>query len=499
MPINQPNAQNTMHSHTPRTQSAGKRHLFLPVILLLLCILIISAGLVLYTQQQQKLAPKRYDLERISQASYNGVFFSMYPLTGYNEEDFATFRGVDTILSSYSIPKWEVLSEYIDAVFVTDNNVTNIYLGLEPSVLWETCDANDEEWNRQLESYFIPYLTEYPMITFEILLPYPDMSYWTSMTVDEMHATLDIYGNLVEALDSYSNVTIYFVGGEHWLIANPGNYNDALDVNPVIAQKLMLLTFCDHQFQITPTNADTLFDNLSALVTYECTVPSVYPDLSEWQLVFFGDSIIGNYKGSFSVPGVVTGLSGASTYNYAIGGTQAADMPDYDNSFPDMVQQFIARELSSTRDDTEFPYETLETSEQKLCFVIHYGLNDYFNGGLIHNPDNPNDAETFSGALRTGVAYLQETYPDATILLMTPPFCTYFSNGMDKNSDMGGILTDYVAAVEQVALEQNVICMNNYTGLGITEATSHIYLTDGCHLNETGRFLLGTQIIAALE
>ena len=134
-----------------------------------------------------------------------------------------------------------------------------------------------------------------------------------------------------------------------------------------------------------------------------------------------------------------------------------------------------------------------------MCFLVHYGLNDYFNGVAVENANDLYDVETYSGALRGSVQSLKEKYPDALIILMTPPFCCAFSNGMDRNSEVGGVLTEYVAAVEKVAKEQDVLCMNNYIGLGITEENSEVYLADGVHLNETGRFILGQQIVWVLQ
>ena len=132
------------------------------------------------------------------------------------------------------------------------------------------------------------------------------------------------------------------------------------------------------------------------------------------------------------------------------------------------------------------------------CIVCGNGTNDYFTGQPVSNPDNPYDPYTFSGALRTGIQNLQSTYPDATILLLTPPFSSYFTNGTELNSDVGDVLTEYVDAVVQVATDMHVDCINNYTGLAINEDNHTEYLSDGVHLNETGRFIAATHIIEFL-
>ncbi|MBD9158852.1 MAG: hypothetical protein EGQ16_03300, partial [Clostridiales bacterium] len=72
------------------------------------------------------------------------------------------------------------------------------------------------------------------------------------------------------------------------------HYNDA------VAQKLIMFTFCDGAMVITPGNADTLESMLNDMVAEEKEASTVYPDLSDLSVVFFGDSVIGNYTGSFS-------------------------------------------------------------------------------------------------------------------------------------------------------------------------------------------------------
>ncbi|MBQ2802376.1 MAG: hypothetical protein IJF07_00565 [Lachnospiraceae bacterium] len=436
----------------------------------------------------------KQDLIAIQEGSFNSVFFSMFPITGYQAEDFRTYRGVDPILSTGIPTNLTDLSTYLNTAFASGNTITNIYLGLDPYAIWQSCDRKSAQWTKDLETRLLPYFANYPDISFEIMLPSPSLEYWLSLKEDKTIEMLATYRTLITSLSSYPNVSTYFTGAEYWLIANPDSYLAAYDINSVVARKLMLFTFCDKQYQISNDNADELLGRLSDLLASERQNPTSYPDLSHWQLVFFGDSIIGNYSGSFSIPGVVSGLSKASTYNYAIGGTHASDIPDYDKAFLDRVKQFSAGTLKVTHGEENFA----PTDDQRLCFVVHYGLNDYFSGLPVENKEFPNDETTYAGSLRTGIQFLQENYPDATIIVMTPPFCALFENGTERKSEQGGLLTDYVEAAKLVVDEMNAICMDNYSGLGIHADNQESYLEDGCHLNETGRFLLGAQLIEIL-
>lgn len=481
---------------TCTNSSSNKKKLLLIPICIILFAGIIAAYLHIYQEKKNMEAKQQY-LDRLSVEFYDSVFFSMYPIDNYSEEDFFTYRGLTTPISSYVFSDLAEIPEFLDTALISDNNLSTVYLGLDPYAIWTTSKENQNNWDADLSQYLISYIDAYPEITFEVLLPYPSMEYWTDAKEEKVNTILTTYRTLVCSLAPYSNVYTFFVGGEHWLIANSGNYEGDFNTNYNVSKHLMLTTFCDGNLRITDIDADIVFDNFKTMIQEEKNSPATYPDLSKWQIVFFGDSVIGNYKGSASVPGVVNGLSDASAYNFAIGGTSATQFNESNNTFIPVVNQFLSGELTVTQDDTTFHGD--RDSDDRLCFVIHYGLNDYFTGQQITNPDDLYDENTYTGALRTGIRQLQDAYPDATILLLTPPFCSYFSNGTEINSNAGGTLTDYVDAVIRVATEMNVDYLDNYTGLGINADNHTDYLADGCHLNETGRFLAATHIIDFLD
>lgn len=468
--------------------------LLIPICLLLVCGIVFMSFHIY--QEQKALKIKQQYLERLAAETYDSVFFSMYPIPNYSPEEFATYRGLTPILSTHAISDLPEMAEYMDAALASGNSVSNVYLGLDPYFMWTSSRQNQDAWNRNLEQYLLVYMDAYPDMTFEIMLPHPSMDYWRNLEEKDLDTTLTAYRSLIHSLDAYTNVTIYFPGAEQWLIANPANYEgDATTYD--ISKKLMLLSFCDGHLQITAANADAILAGLTSQINREQTDATQYPDLSQWQIVFFGDSIIGNYNDSTSIPGVINGLTGASVYNFAIGGTPATNKADVDNTFLPVLNRFLSGELTLAQNGTEFTYAA--DSDSQLCFVIHYGLNDYFEGLALENPDDLYDGYTYMGALRTGISRLQTAYPNAVILLVTPPYCSYYNEGTDTNGPEAGTLADYAAAVEQVAKDMNVSCINNYANLGINSENAHIYLADGCHLNETGRFLAANHMIRFLK
>ena len=290
---------------------------------------------------------------------------------------------------------------------------------------------------------------------------------------------------------------------------NPGNYLDDLHYNDAVAQKLIMFTFCDGAMVITPGNADTLESMLNDMVAEEKEAPTVYPDLSDLSVVFFGDSVIGNYTGSFSIPGVVNGFSGAHVYNCAQGGATASKDPATDDpaaamSFVIAVDTFLKQDPTVLREDTVYrtsleAYLNDDHRGRRLCFVINYGLNDYFSGYAVDDPEDPYDTVTYCGALRTGIRSLQEAYPDALILLAAPNYITFFENGTELHGEAGSTLTAYVQGAADVADQMGVPFYDTYHRLGVTADNAADYLADAVHLNEEGRFLFGTALIATLD
>ncbi len=490
--------------------------------LILLLFLCIGGALFFFlsSQEEKKHAlEKQQDFSRMETESCSGIFLSMYPIDGYSEADFSSFRGLDILKCSYEAGSLTDISEYLGKILSTENNITNIYLGIDPLEVWESCHRSLSVWSENLESGLLQFAALHPEIQFEILFSYPSLKSRAETSDSDFDLWLTTCRSFLESVSLYSNFTCYFPGSQNWLIANPGNYTENGGINRTAANKLFLFTFCDRAFQITPDNADILFSSLRSMREKEQNTPAEYADLSDYSIVFFGDSVIGNYEGSLSVPGVTAALSGAQTYNLATGGTSASVQPEHTMNFIKATELFlkasprdVPAENSAFRASLE-QYLSDYDAEKKLCFVINYGLNDYFSGYPVeytaefhlsesHSAEKTDalyNPSSYCGALRTGIRSLQEAYPDALIVLAAPNYITYFSNGTDLGSEKGGVLTDYVDAALKVADEMQIPCLNTYLALGYDAANAADYLADGTHLNEEGRFLFGEILIQFIK
>jgi len=466
-------------------------------LLLILLIAALSGSIFYYNHVQNGTIP-REELRRFSRGSYDSVFLSMHSASSYSQEDFAVYHGLNTLISTHEIRTMNELKRYLNTIFSTDNTINTVFLLLDPEIIWESCGQDDSQWDKKLQQGLFSFVSGHPDIHFEILLPYPSLEYWLGREEADLENTLKIYHSFIEDAYAYTNVRTFYMGFENWMLGNPDNYVSDFDVNEVIARKIFLTCFCDGGYQITPVNDQILFDRLRELTARERAVPSVYPDLSDRCLVFFGDSVIANSEGSYSIPGYVTGLSGAVTYNCAVGGSSAStDSPDNKN-FPNILTDFLADYCVEENGAYRFSPEGTDLSGKKLCFLINFGLNDYFTGAPLENPEDPYDVTTYTGGLRSGLREYMTLFPDADFIIMTPTFTNYFSNGTERNSDAGGVLTDYVNAAKALAEESGIYCIDNYHDLRIDESNILDYSADGCHPNENCRMLIAQHIISFL-
>lgn len=449
--------------------------------------------LLLYKPQEM-----RQDFQRLHSDTYNGIFISGFDTDNYEEDVFLTYRGIPVVIVDYTMKKAEDYADYLNEAWASGNQITNIYLGIDPHALWREAKGNQEKWNELIEFNFIRYVEAHPDVIFEIMLPFDSLQEWLKLGDEECQERYDNYFAFVDKMDDYANVIQYYVGGQEWLIANPGNYAGS-QANVEIAQKIMLLCFCDHEYVIESGNARILLDGLVTQLVEERQEPTVYPDLSDYAFVFFGDSIIANAKGSHSIPGVLSGLTGAECYNLAVGGISAAVDPRSTFSLPYMVETFIAGGDDALDPQSDYALGLNEylanNVDKKHVFVLNFGLNDYFGGHPVSS-DRLEDLSTYVGALRVGISTLKEQYPEAEIIVQVPTYTNYFSEGKDILCDdgTGRVLKDYADAAIAVAEEMGVLCLDNYYGFEMNGTNYETYLADGCHPNDYGRFVLGKSL-----
>lgn len=472
----------------------------LHVIFILVLLAIIGTGVFRY-MEYKKYEPLRNDYERIANADYTSVFFSTFPVNNYTEEDFEYYREVYLIKSAYCIPDMETLNEYFTLVTQSDREISSIYLGVRPDIV-----SAEDLLNLTDTWYGVP---------FEVVIAYPSLEYWQELDEEEYISTLAAYTDFVNTLMAncedndwlQGNLSLYFYSGTEWLVGNPANYESDFNVNAGISHTLSMYSDRDHEYVLTLDNYEDMLEDFQTLVgknrnteTEDGEKRETYPDLSKWDVVFFGDSVIA-FSETSSIPGAFSGLTGAHTYNCGKGGSNAT-MKANSPGIPAVVDAFLAEDLSGFEEDSQIyagMTDYIENAKKKRqkCFVLNFGLNDYYTGCQVRS-DDPNDIYTYAGALRTAVDKLQAAYPDAVIILMTPNFTSYFGNGLEPQSEAGGLLTDYVAAVNSICEEKELLVYDSYNRLGIDSTNHTEYLLDGCHPNEGTRYTMAQGLAGLL-
>lgn len=460
-----------------KKKQAAAKHSPVKIILfvLLLALCLFSAGSFFYKFYEPE--KRSADLQRLTRENYQGIFLSMYAPEAFPEDIYPTYMGYDAVSCSHRIISFSDLSEYLTTAFSSGNEVSHVFLVLDPLVLWNSCLHNNTRFQSSLQKDLLTYINAFPETEFTIFFSSPSLEYWQSHADTKLDTYCDLVQILANSLIVSGNTSLHFTGGEEWLIANPAAYDTPSDLNAEAARSTMLLVLSG-ALRFENTESTSTLEQFRTLIETSVAAPASYPDLSDYDIVFFGDSVFGNYHDFASIPGVIGALTGADCHNYAIGGSTATLTDAEDNSFIHAVQGFLADGADSLSDS------------KKLRFVINYGLNDYFVGY---------PTEDYCEGLRNGIQALQDAYPDAEFLIVSSNYILSFEKGTAVNGDSGEILADYIAAAEETAAAMSVDFLNVNDVLQWDAENAADYLADSIHPNEEGRFLYGVAVIRALE
>ena len=175
-----------------------------------------------------------------------------------------------------------------------------------------------------------------------------------------------------------------------------------------------------------------------------------------------------------------------TTVNLGIGGTRITSTTDRPDGFVNRWQ-----DIPSDSD----------------IIVVFGGTNDY--GGSSPMGEMTDDKTTFKGALNELITSIQNTYPNADLLVLTPVKRYYRSSTepwSDENTwkdgdkvanDKNLLLSDYVEAVKEIAGYNGAKVIDLYHNSGFNprvEANYNRNTTDGLHPNAVGHYLLYKQI-----
>lgn len=237
-----------------------------------------------------------------------------------------------------------------------------------------------------------------------------------------------------------------------------------------------------------------------------------------YDVIFFGDSKVGNDRTESSISNRLERASGLKVFNAGVGGTTLANCGN--NLFDVYAMSNLARsvymndfgaqkatlpraylEKNDILDYIPEVVEDLSNINFSKCkvFIIAQGSNDFFSKVPIDNPENPEDETTLIGSLRVSVKYLRKANPKAQIIVVSPCL-TYTEDGYGDELDYGyGMEKDYAEAEKEACLELGVDFVDFYNDSGITRDNVWDYLFDGLHPGEAGNEVMLDLIMEKLK
>ena len=232
-------------------------------------------------------------------------------------------------------------------------------------------------------------------------------------------------------------------------------------------------------------------------------------------ILCLGDDPFSLDQGSGGLAEQIAAKTGATVYNGSFTGTtMAVQFEDYNDgyildafAFVNVAKSLasgnfdLMRTAASYSFDQAFPQtvSTLESIDMNSLdmICIMYDGSDYINRRPCEDPNHPDNPQTYTGALRSGIQAIQEAWPHIRIVVMSHTFCHNvneegnFENG--DRVDLGnGTLSHYLQKELDTTSELGVSFIDNFYG-SINEDNYLDYMTDYIHFNDAGRELLATR------
>lgn len=242
----------------------------------------------------------------------------------------------------------------------------------------------------------------------------------------------------------------------------------------------------------------------------------------QYDVVFFGDSIVAGGHNDTSLPAVLEKLSGLRVLNAGFGGLTMSRLRlrDVTGNFYD---EFTMAALSEGVRDRNFSLQLMASQKGNEAAMYYWNptaealfdvdwnsvkyviveqcINDYLLGRAVDNPDDRYDEDTFGGALRYTIENIKKGAPKVKIIIQTPTFI--FPDGMEGDcvtADYGGgVLTDYIAKEYEIAEEYSLTVVDNFETSGITADNYKDYLGDGLHGNSEATGILAANIYEGIK
>lgn len=207
-------------------------------------------------------------------------------------------------------------------------------------------------------------------------------------------------------------------------------------------------------------------------------------ELTAKKINFLGDSITEGCGAASPAFGFVEVMKRefalAEARNYGIGGTRIAR------------QQIPSTE---TRYDGDFCGRFAQMDPDADIIVVFGGTNDHGHGDAPFGCSSDRTPDTFCGACHVLFSGLQNTFPEAKIVVVTP---LHREDEGPKNGS-GPLLKDYVEVIRTTAAQYKLPVLDLFETSAINTDTLPALTTDGLHPNDEGHAILAQEIGSYLQ
>lgn len=438
----------------------------------------------------------REELDIAEEDQYQHLFLSMYPIRSYDTYYFSYWRGLDIFKTEMVMENGRELAGTLEYLQNLDILPETIFLGLDPEMI---------EAEYPLEDSLLQMIRQTPQTSYEILIVNPRMEYWREKEDGQWQAILDQYERAITLLVQEENVKVFYACDKEWLVCNDSNYTEEKMPAEDVAT-MLLAYYIRGEYQLTVENLAERMAATEELIADWRKEDRKLDGLKDKTLVFMGDSTFGNFDGSLAITGIVEEFTGAQVINCGYGGMAAAYGDTELPAFGDLLQAVEKEDGSGLLRGETGPPAVQTSAELKkiagrgdnMVIFLVYGINDYIKGFPISSAD-PYDRNTYEGALRAGIESLQDMFPGAEMVLMTPNFIKYNQYGRNPVGEADQVYADYVQAIHELAEEFDLPLLDNYGEMNINKENVSDYLQDEVHLNEGGRFMVAMRMLEQLK
>lgn len=473
------------------------------VIILVVLVLSVLWGISAYQEKQheKKLEEARMQLQS---DEVQGLFCAMFPLDTYDAEDFEFYKGIKTIMLDEPLKSGEELVSYVESVLLQHQYLQSIYIGLSKPMeeldietLQEREQAFIEPWEYDLQAL----ISQFSEIEFKLILEYPSAKALSAYTESEIELLYEWYEFVADIFSiGMSHVKVYMPGAETWALGNRANYLKNGAPNEAVAEFVLGQIICMDRFVLDSKNVDDKIEAIEEAIEKDMELSN---EKNEYTYVFFGDSVIGNFTDSMSIPGVIKGFTNGTVINCGYGGMAAAKRVGNNYGITDIVDAFLSGDYMTFAASSEASAQTAmegimtfhdkhtKVDEEKLVFILSLGLNDYMSGCSLEE-NGANDVYSFEGAIKIAVQKLKEAYPESKIILMSPNYLGLFDGGTEEIN--GHTLKDFIKLLEKINFELDTLYIDVYDESGIIRENEEEFLSDHVHPNEYGRYDIGNLV-----